>query len=190
VIDPDVLAFVQFIAYVTLTIAGITVAIISLRQSYRSNFGWPPILLDVTHGLKSKSVEDRLGQAVFVELELWNRRTYPVVLRSLVATSSRLEFEQNYGRSHPDDDWIFHNSKRAEYRPENVRAGGEHLKLVFEGMLFEGQSLDDLDTNIEFQCNLYDPQRDKRYVVRRPLNYTMKAKPEFFTAEFLTKLIK
>lgn len=189
-IDPKLLAFMQFIAYVTLTITGITVAIISLRQSYRSNFGWPPILLDVTYGLKSKKIEDRLGMAVFVDLELWNRRTYPVVLRNMKVSSSRLEFDQKYGRSHPDDNWVFHNSKNADYRPKHVLSGGEHRELVFEGTLFEGQSLDDLDTDIEFECTFYDPQRDKRYVIRKSIRYTMKAKPEFFTSEFLKKLIK
>lgn len=189
-IDPDLLAFVRFIAYVTLTITSIIVAIISLRQSYRNNFGWPPILLDVTHGLKSKRTEDRLGQAIFVELELWNRRTYPVVVRGMSVTSSRLEFDENFGRSQPDDDWFFRNSKHAEYRPKHVLSGSEHRELFFEGMLFDGQSLDDLDTDIEFACTFYDPQRDERYVIRRPLRYTMKAKPEFFSAEFLTKLIK
>jgi hypothetical protein len=189
-VDPDVLDFFQFMAYVTLTITGITVAIISLRQSYRSNFGWPPILLDVTLGLKSKTMEDRLGSAVFVGLELWNRRTYPVVLRSMVVTSSRLEFDQRYGRSYPDDDWVFHDSRSAEYRPKHVLSGGEHRELVFEGMLFEEQSLDDLETDLDFECTFYDPQRDKRYVVKRPIRYTMKAKREFSTAEFLKKLIK
>lgn len=188
-INADLLDIMQFIAYVTLTATGITVAVISLRHSYRNNFGWPPILLDVTHGLKSKNFEDRLGCAIFIELELWNRRTYPVVLRRLVFTSSRLKFDEKHGRSSPEDDWVFMSSQCADYRPKHVLTGGEHLEISFEGSLFEGQSLDDLDTDLLFECHYYDPQRDKQYVLRRPLHYAMKAKPEMFTAQFLKKLM-
>ena len=188
-INPDLLDVMQFIAYVTLTITGITVAIVSLRHSFRSNFGWQPIILSVTHGLKSKEAAAQEEIEIFVSYEIWNRRTYPVVLRSIAVTSSRLEFNEKCGIYGIDDEWVFRSSTHADYRPVHVLAGGDHREIEFKGTLFKEQSLDDLDSKFLIECNYYDPQRDKHDVIRQSLSYTMKAKKKWFGAKFLTKSV-
>jgi hypothetical protein len=46
------LPLAQLVAYVALTCAGVTVAIVSLSFSYRQNFGWRPSAIIWSHGLK------------------------------------------------------------------------------------------------------------------------------------------
>ncbi|WP_300393165.1 hypothetical protein [Henriciella sp.] len=161
---PLELAIAQFIAYVTLTLTGITVAVVSLRFSYRQNFGWKPLVFVPGHGMRGGGDTPELYHIV-LPVEFWNRRTYPLVLRSIMVEFSDMKFETSKVSHSPDRLWYIHTHGKASYRGGDTVAGKEHLQLELDAP-FAKRSLDDFATEISVKAIFYDPRTNKTDTVK------------------------
>lgn len=66
----------------------IVVALVAVHFSYRSNNGWPPVILVLGHGVSRDT--ERAGTSASIRFEVWNRRKYPVVLRQMTIEFANL----------------------------------------------------------------------------------------------------
>jgi hypothetical protein len=71
----------QPLASVAVALAGLVVAIVAAVVGYRNAFGWAPILFVKTQAVIPRKNPQGLG--VSIAFEVWNRRKYPVVIRSM-----------------------------------------------------------------------------------------------------------
>lgn len=97
-------AVLQLIAYVMLTIASVTVAAVSAFLAYRSNYGWNPLLLVVTRGLRGEQGPPELWAAT-ITFEVWNRRKYPIVIREVLVEFSSLPLRTENVATINGDPW-------------------------------------------------------------------------------------
>jgi hypothetical protein len=74
---PNGTATLQLVAYVSLMLSSVVVALTSLFIAYRQNFGWKPIVFLSSFG----GGGGRYGYTVTIEFEFWNRKKYPVTVR-------------------------------------------------------------------------------------------------------------
>lgn len=168
---PPELAIAQFVAYVSLTIAGLTVAIVSLRFSYRQNLGWDPLLLITSHGLRSIMIH---GHAATLSMEFWNRRKYPVVLRSAAVNFSVLDLEAPSARKVDGEPaWVVNAARKCMYcRPEEALEANGHKKLLVEAP-FKKRSLDDLVDEMTITMTYYDPRRNRTHQIQKKFTYKL-----------------
>ena len=169
---PPELAIAQFVAYVSLTIAGLTVAIVSLRFSYRQNFGWDPLLLITSHGLRSYMVH---GYAATLSMEFWNRRKYPLVLRVVTVNFSVLDLEEPGPHKVGDEPtWTMNAARKCMYyRREEALEPNGHKKLLVEAP-FKKRSLDDLVDEMTITATYYDPRQNKSLEIKKKFTYRLK----------------
>jgi len=153
----------QFIAYVTLTLTGIIVAIVSLRFSYRQNFGWEPVMMVTKHGLQGGGGED--GYTINVDLEFWNRRTYPLVVRRIEADFEGLGFDAGRIKSRPIGQWNLSSSGRAYITNNHAVPGGGHITTTIEAPIPK-QSLDNLSSDVTMTATVFDPRRNKTSLLK------------------------
>jgi hypothetical protein len=166
----------QLIAYTCLTVTSVIVAIVSLRFSYRQNFGWPPLLLVSTHGMEQEfgdGKDESVTRAV-VEFEVWNRRTYPVVLEGV-----EVHFHQPiFARDRPVDDsyseWWISPDDTCYYGERLVVKNGERHDFKMSLPMKRGQSLDTIDDMIEIDVTCFDPRREKTYQLKQKYRYHFK----------------
>ena len=153
---PPELAIAQFVAYVTLTITGLTVSVVSLVFSYRNNFGWKPIMFAVTQGLKGLGGEK--SYFLVFEFEVWNRRSYPIVIRSAVIEFKDIRFPEKPQWGDKTEDWHTQGGT-GFYRDEVSVFPTSHQRFVFE-VPFETESLDRLRSDVEVTAIVFDPRRN------------------------------
>src|SRR4051812_38123321 len=70
----------QLLAYMTLTLVSVLVAIFSAVFTYRNSFGWKPLAFVALH---SAAISVTSPVKASLEFEIWNRRKYPIVVRSM-----------------------------------------------------------------------------------------------------------
>lgn len=158
------LEIAQFIAYVTLTITGLIVAIVSVRFSYLQNFGWKPIFMRTTLGLKGIGGKDQF--AATMQFEFWNRRKYPVIVRSLVLHFKDLEFIPNHTTAAGEKPlWYIRKDGLVSYRKEHAVSPSDHLSFDFEAP-FEKRTLDDLRAQIKIEVIYFDPRLNKNRALK------------------------
>jgi hypothetical protein len=106
-VEPTWIQIAQFIAYVSLTVTGVTVAAASLFISYRNNFGWKPVVFISSMGFKGDSANDGGRMYARMSLEFWNRRNYPLVLRFMRIELKGLEVDEDgySGKTRGDWNW-------------------------------------------------------------------------------------
>ena len=169
-------ALAQFIAYSCLTVTSVIVAIVSLRFSYRQNFGWPPLLLVSTHGMQSEFGKGKDESIMFatVFFEIWNRRTYPIILEGsqvkfrqdiLEASSPSLDRETN---------WWVDNPSHCSNPERLVVKKGEHHSFELVVPIKKGQMLDRVDGMIEIEVTCFDPRRERDYKLNQKYRYFLK----------------
>jgi hypothetical protein len=159
----------QLIAYVALTMASVTITAVSAMFGYRQNFGWKPIILITTYGMGAKGGVVGEYDAI-IKFEVWNRRKYPIVVRSI---------NVQYGGL-------------AVVRQESIRPGGWHHyrnglvnnpetrlepngHAAFEPMVkFKTTSVDALDENIEIDVSFTDPISNKAVRLKATSRYAFK----------------
>ncbi len=176
-------AVAQFFAYIMLTITTAIVAILSLRFSYRQHHGRKPILLLVNHGLKSEKItkdeefndieDDMPSTFAWMSFDLWNRRTYPIVIENVhVCLSQDIFDRRNDGRTRKDDVWILRKDGY-ELSQRFVLDNGKHHSFNFHGAIKADQSLDAIDCEAAIKIQYFDPRRKKsqRIVLREPYNF-------------------
>lgn len=176
-------AVAQFFAYTSLTVTTAIVAVLSLRFSFRQHHGWKPILLLVTRGLKGGSLSDdgasaeedegRLGVFAWVTFDLWNRRTYPIVIEDVrVSFSQDILSRKNEGISRKDDVWTLMRDGH-HLRDRFVLDNGKHHTFILHAKMKEDQSLDSIDGYITIKVRYFDPRRKNSRVMtlREPYNF-------------------
>lgn len=167
------LAVVQLIAYVTLTLGSVIVAIVSLTFAYRQNFGWRPLALVPSHGLSGGMVEGHYGATL--QFEVWNRRKYPVAIRYCDVAFSVLTFESASGSGDgPEPEWGVWERGKLHSREELVLGPNEHKEYNVEG-LFKKRSLDDLVDPVTIEVSYFDPRRNKTYEIIVKYTYRLSA---------------
>lgn len=171
--DPTWLQIAQFIAYVALTLTGVTVAAASLFISYRNNFGWKPVLFMSGKGIKGDSADDGGRMYALMDFEFWNRRTYPLVLRGVAV--ELVDFVVDEDVFHRRDvDWHFSRGTHAYYRKSHTVERSNNVVVKFVGRMQEGQSLDALDATFKVDAEYYDPRLNKTFRLKQSFPYSFK----------------
>jgi len=167
------LELAQFIAYVTLTLTGITVAIVSLRYSFRQNFGWEPLLLITGHGLRgggSLTLDD--AYVATLSFEFWNSRTYPLAVRSISVEFSDFKFLPDLKRDEFKTDWYLEHRGRGHLHAQSVVPPKGHTPYEFIAP-FPKRTLDDLSVEVSVTVSFFDPRRNKTEQIHSTYIYQM-----------------
>jgi hypothetical protein len=163
------LAAFQLMAYIALTFASVTVAGLSAFIAYRSNFGWKPIALITTRGFRSSIVPDIYFARI--TFEVWNRRKYPIAVRSAKVTFATLNIIDHPPEEEPPSDGKKYNvgwhrqGKRFYYRGDFILAPGAHEQFHLEAA-FPKRSLDDLHDDVTISITHFDPRMSKHKHMR------------------------
>lgn len=176
-------AVAQFFAYTSLTVTTALVAILSLTFSYRQHYGWRPILLLVNRGLKAGTIDQdgefcdpetgTSGMFAWIMFDLWNRRTYPIVLESVTVTFSQniLDYSEVV-RLRKGAKWRL---IEGGYKFEDRFAldNGKHHSFNLNARLLSEQSLDGIDGTVTLKVQYFDPRRhkSKTLVISQPYNF-------------------
>jgi hypothetical protein len=97
----DILAWKPEVwASIASTVTSVLVAAVALRFSYRQNVGWAPIAF-VEHST-IKGVRGKRRFAMIVDLEFWNRRKYPVILKHISGRVEGVKFVIDFMREPSD----------------------------------------------------------------------------------------
>lgn len=154
-------AVAQLIAASALALGSLCVAFTAMLIAYRQNFGWPPLLISTGYGLRT-DVKFREIYIAVVKFEVWNRRRYPIVVRSMSVLFFELkpeEFLQGY--DYPEG---WHVSARwgiSSHESIRLEPGAHHSQQV--EMPFARRSLDDLDDQYRVSIDFFDPVSNKPY---------------------------
>ena len=155
------LELAQFIAYVTLTVTGIIVAIVSLRFSFRQNFGWKPIIMVTSQGLKSGFLDE--AYVATLKLEFWNRRKYPLIVRHITLTFSDMKFLANRAKQTRETGWHIQYSGGGIYMNDFTVDGSGHQCVEFEAP-FAKRPLDNLRSDVNIQVMFFDPRLNENVI--------------------------
>ncbi len=125
---------------------------------YRQNFGWKPIALVTSHGLSSGNVDGYYGATL--DVEIWSRRRYPIVVRHVEVKTQVVEFEGNLkGWTYPDN-WFVNRKDQLIYRTEISLDPSGKAPLSFE-LPFKKRTLDDLVDLFTIRIDYFDPRLAK-----------------------------
>lgn len=169
----------QFIAYICLTLTSVIVSTVSLRFSYRQNFGWRPILLVSSHGLKSsdhdKPEDATTEMDATLKFEVWNRHSYPIVIESAGVRFYQVLLDSNKRRFRGRKDWYIRSNGQCFYRDRSVVKNGEHFIFDLSAPM-KPQSLDGIDDNLDIQVQYFDPRRNRHRTLAIKYRYHFKAR--------------
>lgn len=181
----------QVLAYTTLTLTSIIVATVSLRFSYRQNFGWKPILIVATHGMNAKPVtSDKDGEADFfltsatLIFEVWNRHTYPIVIDGLDVNFEQDFIDHNAHLTTEKVRWYIEPKGRCTYLDRVVVKNGEHHQFTLEAPMMKGQSLDAIDGPATIRVSYYDPRRNRRRRFNVAYRFHFKSREQLRTSVY------
>lgn len=175
-------AVAQFFAYTSLTLTTALVASLSLRFSYRQHYGWSPILLLVNRGIKAGTIDQdgefcdpgkgKSGIFAWIMFDLWNRRTYPIVLERVTVSFSQdiLDYSSS-GSAKRGDKWILMDDGY-KFQDRFVVDNGKHHSFNLNALLKPEQSLDGIDGKVTLTIQYFDPRRhkSKKLVITQPYN--------------------
>lgn len=172
----------QVVAYTTLTFTSLIVAMVSLRFSFRQNFGWKPILIVATHGLQGKPAKSGkesifLTSATLV-FEVWNRHTYPIVLDGIDVTFDQDFIDHNAHSTTDEQRWYIAPKGRCMYLDRVVVKNGEHHQFTIDAPMKKGQSLDAIDGPAFLKISYYDPRRNRRRQIKIKYRFHFKSKDQ------------
>jgi hypothetical protein len=159
------IAVLQLVSYVMLTVASVTVGTLSAIIAYRNNFGWRPMGIVTTIGVAGVSSEPNVYYAS-VTFEVWNRRKYPIVVRSISINLSHLEFvgKIRIPASGDQDNW--HRRGNKIYRiGSTVLSPDSHEQFTFEAP-FAARPLDALMDDINLDVMYFDPRKKAHNHIR------------------------
>lgn len=163
---PTEIALIQVAAYVTLTLASIIVASVSLTIAYRQNFGWKPLALVTSHGLENALQEPLSSMShwgAMLKFEVWNRRKYPIAVRHITVKFSVLKFDERVKAWPYDRTWHI-SGRTLSYRDNYSLDPSGHMvhKIVAP---FAVRSLDDILDPIVIEVRYYDPRTNKSKII-------------------------
>jgi len=163
----------QFIAYSVLTIASVIVAATQLFLAYRQNFGWKPLLLVTNHALTS-GTPTREYYGLKLDMEIWNRRKYPVVVRRLYIEFSRIEVVAEV------PEWVYGAWNVGTARPtaryeEELVLEPSSYKTVPIDLPFKRLPLDALRDRLRITAFCFDPRKNRIDKIKIRYVYEMNA---------------
>lgn len=150
---------VRLVAYVALTLMGVTVAATNAFITFRNNYGWKPLFLVTGHGLKSAKAEGHFYE-VTLTMEFWNRRTYPLVVRAVHLNFEGLKFDVPVASVGNFSGWRYNHRGEADYTVQFSVGEKQHHSFDFEAPIPE-QSLDALDNKVKITAYVFDPLSGK-----------------------------
>jgi hypothetical protein len=165
----------QLIASVLTAVASVIVAIVSLRFTYRQNYGWRPIVLVTSHGLSGVGGEQNRHLAV-LKFEIWNRRKYPIVVRAIYIHFRDLVIQDDRpGDSRLDlsSGWRVHRERTA-FQSEPFSIEPTTHKAFELRAPFQTKSLDDIDEPVVINVRYFDPISNKYQDVRMTHHFSLK----------------
>lgn len=150
------------VSSVALTAMSTVVASVALMFSFRQNVGWKPVIL-VTHSQMSGKAGTEWKFKLTVSIEFWNRRKYPVVVRTLRSTVSGVTLLNNSEAASDKSTYVRDNVVTS--RPDSIVNPNAHETLKVEAD-FEKQFLDALTPLFDIEVMYFDPYRNKETVLR------------------------
>lgn len=153
-------AWVQLASSASLTLMGLTVSIVAATFTYRNNFGWKPIVLVTSIGLSSFDSGPEKYNAL-VDVEVWNRRKYPLIIRGVSVKIDGLDLIEDRTSGRPD--WHLHRNTLM-LNEEYTIAPQTHEKHKASAP-FESRSLDELKCPILVNVMIFDPRMNKTETV-------------------------
>ena len=161
--DPELVRWiplVQIVTNATLTIVAICIAIASLVVAYRNNFGWKPVALIGSIGIKGKAGSK--DYTAVITLEVWNRYKYPISIRHMNIDFKELQTRppQSWSR---DDAWYIGSGHVAHFTAHTLGPSTheEHEILV----PFTADSLDRLNAPMHIRIFYFDPRRNAKKII-------------------------
>lgn len=171
----------QLAAYTSLTFSTVIVGVTALIFTYRNNFGWKPIVLVTSHGVGSGMDDEHFDVAL--KYEVWNRRKYPIVLRSMTVRFKTISVVSGMSTRLPSPGWEIPGwTNELYYREKKSLGPSEHL--VFDvAAPFKRRSLDDLEDRPIIRVSYYDPRANKVKIIRKRYHWylTTLSKPKGFS---------
>jgi len=170
--------FLQLIAYSCLTLTTIIVASVSLRFSYRQNFGWAPILLVAQQGVEitvpPNMPTETTRQCPFFYFEVWNRRAYPIVVKKAIVRFNSIKMTISDYDSARIDDWFFFESGEGQFSKRVAIKNGDHHLFKVKPPASLPTSID-IDDQIELSVDYFDPRRNASTQLKLTHNLKFKA---------------
>jgi hypothetical protein len=163
-LDPNLVTILQIGVSTLLSLAGFFVGAVALRVSYRNNFGWKPLVWAHKRWDGSNHEERWAG----AEFEIWNRRTYSIVLRVVEVDFGNAAVADVALRKMPDaDKWERGPNANLLGRLDQVLEGGERLKFDEVVALVTDLPGDvDARAGVEVTVTYFDPKQNKMLEVR------------------------
>lgn len=147
----------QVITTTVFTIVGACVAAASLHVAYRNNFGWPPIALISSIGLKGVGGEHKEFTAV-IGFEVWNRRKYPVSIRYMVLSVTNLNI-RFVGANATDAVWHVDKTGASHFTSHALGPSDHEVHEV--EIPFATKSLDALNAPLQLRITYFDPRSNR-----------------------------
>lgn len=148
---------------------GLTVSVVAAIFTYRNNFGWSPLALITSIGMTAKA-DGAKKYTALVDVEIWNRRKYPILVRHMVVGFDGLELSRDNARQ-PVDGWHRHlNSmtRHSEYAISPQMHEKHHVAAPFSA-----NSLDAIDAALLVEVWIFDPRLNRTVTLRTKGRYCL-----------------
>ena len=147
----------------------LVISTVAVIFTFRNNFGWGPLILVTSIGL-SGVADGKKQYDALVSFEIWNRRKYPIALRSITVTFDRLDLLE---KSDHRGSWL-------KYRNSMISRTGESIAPQTCTMHelkapFTTQSLDSLDAPFTVEAIIFDPRLKRTITLAVADKYTLNA---------------
>lgn len=148
------------VSSVAMTAMSTVVAIVALVFSYRQNAGWKPIALIVGQSMRGVG---GVGMLEFeVDIEFWNRRKYPIVIRAISANVSGFVLKS----SEPSADLeAFIRGNRLVQKVANAVNPNDQFRIQIPFGV-ERESLDAMRPLFDIEIMYFDPLVGKERIAK------------------------
>ena len=158
----------QLLAYISLTAVNLVVAGSALFLSYRQSLGWKPIAFILSTGMISGPDDPGVYRGT-IQIEVWNRRKYPIVIRGAEITVSSLKLLEPLTHRGKRPPWS-RLGRSLLHRSDVVLEPNSKHNIDVE-YRFPKRTLDDLDEVISWRVWYFDPRRNRYSQFRSRLRF-------------------
>lgn len=150
----------EIVASVASTAASTILAIVALRFSFIQNVGWKPVAFVEKDHLGGVGGSKRF--VLGMTIDFWNRRKYPVQLKSISIDASGFTPIFDRGGGEEELYWVAgHGWRLLEL---TIEPAGRSSQLV--RIQFEADSLDTLRVELKCKVTYYDPVRNRTNMLK------------------------
>lgn len=163
----------QIGASIFLGLSALVVAVLGLRWSYRNNFGWDPVAF--IKEFKITNTQQRSDEAALchigqLSLEFWNRRKYPIIIRSMQVDFKGVTLRQS---KHPPADWHIRDTTMRRTKDVTVTPTSHQTFSIHIPYLVD--TTGEIQTPMSVDITYYDPRRNKEGCIRLEARYSFTA---------------